>query len=83
MSIARPVPLPPQGYLLVGLVTGLHQRSALVRDRFGKTVFLVEGAVLSGWSVRHIDARGVHFQADDNHFDLAILSARDTAFGRR
>jgi hypothetical protein len=75
--------VPPQGYLLVGLVTGLHHRSALLRDRSGKTVFLVEGQAFEGWTVRRIDAQGVHLEAANAHFDLGMAPARETAFGRR
>jgi hypothetical protein len=70
--------LPPRGYLLLGLVNAPHQRSALLRDPFGKTVFLTEGQLLANWTVGRIDGRGVHLRADGAHVDLTFPSARDT-----
>ena len=41
----RSAAIPPQGYVLTGLVTGVHQRWALLRGNSGKSIFLTEGQV--------------------------------------
>lgn len=79
----KAAPPPPRGYVLIGLVTSLHQHSALLRGPSGKTVFLTEGQLLTGWTVRQIDAHGVHLQAEGDRFEMTIPHARDTSSGRR
>jgi len=75
--------VPPRGYMLVGIVTTQHQQWALLRDPFGKTIFVTEGRVMTGWTVHKIDDRGVHFEAGAAHFDLSFPPSRNPAMIRQ
>jgi hypothetical protein len=68
---------PPSDYILAGLVVSGGTSSAILKPANAtKTVVITEGETLNGWTLRRIDAAGLHFEADGQTFDLAFPPAR-------
>lgn len=64
---------PPGGYTLTGVVLSGDQRSAIVQSTGTANVrVILEGETLDGWTLRRIDADGLHFEAGSQTFDLAF-----------
>jgi len=67
---------PPPNYTLAGVVVSGTARSAILRPANAPTTVLVnEGQALDGWTLRRIDATGLHFATGDQTFDLGFPSA--------
>jgi hypothetical protein len=63
----------PTGYALAGLILSGSTRSAILKTGGGaKTMTISEGDSLGGWTLRRIDAAGLHFELDGRTFDLAF-----------
>jgi hypothetical protein len=76
-QVAVTVPAPPGGYILSGVVLSGGMRSAILKNGSGgKTVLIGEGEALNGWTLRRIDAAGLHFEAGGQTFDLPFPHAR-------
>jgi len=68
---------PPSGYILAGVVLSGGERSAILQPAGAAKVRVIsEGETLDGWTLRRIDANGLHFVAGSQTFDLAFKQAR-------
>jgi hypothetical protein len=75
-SMVRTPPAPTD-YVLTGVVISDSGRSAIVRPgNAPKTVLISEGQTLNGWTLRRIDAAGLHFEAGNQAFDLGFPNIR-------
>jgi hypothetical protein len=75
-SAAR-TPAAPTDYVLAGVVISDSGRSAIVRPgNAPQTILISEGQTLNGWTLRRIDAAGLHFEAGNQAFDLGFPNIR-------
>ena len=64
---------PPSDYALAGLVLSGGTPSAILKpSNLGKSLVIGEGETLNGWTLRRIDALGLHFEADGRAYDLGF-----------
>ena len=74
-AVPSGAPAPPN-YILAGVVVSGTARSAILRPANAPTTVLVsEGQALDGWTLRRIDATGLHFATGDQTFDLGFPNA--------
>ncbi len=68
---------PPPDYFVSGVVLSGSARSAIVRQSgAAKTMLVSEGDTLGGWTLRRIDATGLHFEAAGQTYDLDFPRSR-------
>jgi len=70
---------PLDGYVLTGMVGSGGARTAILRGGDGKSVLLSEGDALNGWTVRRIDADGLHLESGGMTSDLGFPRAQQGA----
>ncbi len=68
---------PPPDYLVFGVVLSGGTHSAVVKPSgAARTMLVSEGDVLAGWTLRRIDATGLHFEAAGQTYDIDFPHAR-------
>jgi hypothetical protein len=68
---------PPPDYFVSGVVLSGSARSAIVKQSgAAKTMLVSEGDTLGGWTLRRIDATGLHFEAAGQTYDLDFPRSR-------
>ncbi|MBS0561866.1 MAG: hypothetical protein JSR21_17595 [Proteobacteria bacterium] len=67
---------PLDGFVLTGMVGSGNARTAILRGGDGKSVLLSEGDALNGWTVRRIDADGLHLESGTMTTDLTFPHAQ-------
>ena len=77
-SVAHAPPAPAD-FILAGVVISDTARSAIVRaGNAPETLMISEGETLNGWTLRRIDAAGLHFEAGNQAFDLGFPNVRQS-----
>jgi hypothetical protein len=74
INVPPPPPVQPlRNYVLAGVVLSGPSRNALVHViNTNRTIVLLEGQSLEGWTLRGINRDGLHFEAGDARFDLVF-----------